>query len=135
KGVGLALTFLVIALAAFAAAVYMANGNRMSGKSGPAIDLTPEAAQTLIDRNDTQQFNALIEANVAVLVDKVMRSKNPEGGWTPYLRRYAFGKEGQIEGLAPKFLRGNSAPSAPVDCSLKMWRRRWRSSLKLWNGF
>jgi hypothetical protein len=135
KGVGLALTFLVIALAAFAAAVYMANGNRMSGKAAPAVDLTPEAAQSLLDKGDEQQFNALIEANLPTLVERVNRAKNPDAGWTPYLRHYAFNHDGQIDGLAPKLLRGSSAPSAPVDCSLKMWRRRWRTSLKLWNGF
>lgn len=136
RGIGLALTFLAIALAAFAAAVYMANGSRMSGKVKESDDaLTPEAAVALIAAGDEAGFDALIEEDLADLVDRVSRAKRPEPEWLPVLRHYAFTHEGQLNGLSPKVLRGEGSPSAPIDCSLKTWRKRWRTGLKTWNDF
>lgn len=136
RGIGLALTFLAIALAAFAAAVYMANGSRMSGKVKDAEDqLTPEAAMALIARGDEIGFDALIEEELPDLVDRVTRAKRPEPQWLPVLRHYAFTHEGQLNGLPPKLLRGEGSPSAPIDCSLKTWRKRWRSGIKTWTEF
>lgn len=135
KGIGLALTFLVIALVAFVAAVYMANGSRMSGKAGPDSDLKPEDLQQFLDKNDANGFEAYMADHGPELADRVSRPKKPEPQWLPYLRHWAFAHEGMVSGLPPKLLRGDGAPMAPIDCSLKMWRRRWRASLKGWNDF
>jgi hypothetical protein len=131
RGIGLALTFLAIALIAFAAAVYMANSARLSGKAGTGGDLSVEEPQALVDRGDSAAFDAWMQDNARELVDRTNKWKKGESPWLPYLRLWAFSKEGAIDGLAPKLLRGN-ANAAPVDCSLKMWRRRWRASMKSW---
>ncbi len=134
RGIGLALTFLVIALVAFAAAIYMANGSKLSGRAN-SDDVTPDQIQTYIDRNDAAGFGSFMEAHVDDLVDRTIRQKKPEAQWLPYLRLFAFTRDGQVNGLPPQYLRGGSALAAPADCSLKMWRRRWRASLKDWNDF
>lgn len=135
RGIGLALTFLVIALVAFAAAVYMANGSRMSGKNHDGDSLTPEQAMTLLNGGDELGFSALIEDDLPDLVERATRVKRPETAWLPILRHYAFMNEGQLPNFPPKLLRGEGADFSPVDCSLKSWRKRWRDSLKTWNDF
>lgn len=134
RGIGLALTFLVIALVAFAAAVYMANGSRMSGKAG-TDGPTPEQAMALLTAGDEVGFNALMDENLPDLVDRATRPKRPEPQWMPLLRHYAFQNDGALPNMAPKVLRGDDAPFSPVDCSLRTWRKRWRDGLKSWNDF
>jgi hypothetical protein len=134
RGIGLALTFLAIALAAFAAAVYMANGAKMSGKAGSDGEpLSTDQIQSYIERGDAAGFEEFMQSRMAELVERTSRPKKPEQQWLPYLRLYAFTHEGQIPGLQPKYLRGTNVQAAPVDCSLKMWRKRWRMSVRNWN--
>lgn len=134
KGLGLAITFLVIALVAFIAAIYMANNAKLSGKFRESKeDITLEKLKSLTDRNDLTAFNTLVGANIEQMVDKYKRAKKPDNRWLPYFRLYAFSNEGAVPGLNPKILRGEVVSSAPVDCSLKAWRMYWRSSVKNWN--
>ncbi len=133
KGIGLALAFLAIALAAFAAAVYMANGAKMSGKSKDEGDgLTIDQIQGYIEKGDAAGFEDFMNSHMDEMVERTSRPKKAEAQWLPYLRLFAFSHEGQIAGLPAKYLRGSVA-AAPVDCSLKMWRKRWRMSVKNWN--
>jgi hypothetical protein len=134
RGVGLALTFLVIALVAFAAAVYMASGGgRFSGKAGtPSKEVSPKDAQGFLDRSEFAQFDEYMGGNVDGIVQSINLDKKLETAWLPYLRLYAFNHEGAIPGFPVKTLRGQAAASAPSDCSLKQWRKRWRSSYKQW---
>jgi hypothetical protein len=141
RGVGLALAFLLIALVAFAAAVYMAGVARFSGKvKDPAEGLKPIDAQTFLDRGDAAAFQQYMAAHGPDLVDKANRNRGPGAPdllapWLPYLRLYAFTTDGQVGGLDPKILRGQGVAAAPIDCSLKFWKREWRGSMKGWNDF
>lgn len=132
RSVTLAFTFFVIAVAAFAAAVYMANSAKLSGKIKEDIEILPEDAQGYVDRGLTAEFDAFMTKNLDEIVRRAVRERTLESPWMPYLRRYAFQREGTIEGLPPKLLRGLGAASAPIDCSLRTWRKRWRLSLKQW---
>ena len=135
RGVGLAMAFLAIAIVAFIAAIYMANSARMSSKAKEQQDhsLRPEDVQSLLDKGDREGFNRLMQANSIDIVDQVQQQKIYADAWLPYLRSYVYSHEGQLPGLDPKILRGTAI--APVDCSLKMWSRRWRSSYRDWNEF
>src|SRR5690606_29137563 len=65
KGIGLAITFLVIALVAFAAALYMASQSRLSGKvREPTPNPTPEEAHALLERGDSAEFDGYISTNL-----------------------------------------------------------------------
>ena len=135
RGMGLALTFLLIALVAFAAAIYIAAGTgRMSGK-GPSIseELAPRDPQAFLDRQDYAKFDKYMQDRMIEIVEAITNDKRQETLWLPYLRFYAFNHEGLIPGVASKTLRGAIGGTAPVDCSLKQWRRRWRASHKQWN--
>lgn len=133
RGIGLALAFLAIALAAFAAAVYMANGARMAGKAKDEVEgASTDLLQGIVDKGDAQAFDDYMTAHMDELVERTSRPQKPEPQWLPYLRLYAFTHDGQAGTLQAKYLRGN-VTAAPVDCSLKMWRKRWRMSLKNWN--
>jgi len=134
RGAGLAVTFLVIAVVAFAAAIYMANGSHLSGKAkGQQGFISPEEPQALLDRGDHAGFEAYMDEHAGEMVGRIVRARKPELQWLPYLRYYAFQHDGVVNGLPPKYLRGGVATAAPIDCSLKMWHRRWRASIKSWN--
>jgi len=134
KGLGLAITFLVIAVVAFVAAVYMANSAKLSGKfKDTKEDVTLEKLQGFIDRNDSNGFNAIVSTNLDQILDKFRKGKKLDNRWLPYLRAYAFANDGSIPTLNSKILRGETLAAAPVDCSLKAWRLNWRSSVKIWN--
>lgn len=131
RSISLALAFLIIALAAFAAAIYLAQAPKMSSKAGTEVKV--DELQALFDRGDQAGFNAMLEAHADELLDAIVRSKKVE--LLPYVRAYAYGAEGQFPGLDPKILRGNASAAAPVDCSLKAWRMRWQQSPKNWSDF
>lgn len=134
KGLGLAITFLVVAVVAFVAAIYMANNAKLSGKFREnREDVTLEKLQGYIDRNDANGFNTIMSNNMEQVLEKFKKGKKPDNRWLPYLRNYAFTNEGSIAGLNPKILRGDIVSAAPVDCSLKAWRLHWRASVKNWN--
>ena len=135
RGVGLAMVFLAIAIAAFVAAIYMANSARMSSKAKeqPDHNIKPEDAQSLLEKGDREGFNRLMQTNIIGIVEQVQQQKVYADAWLPYLRSYVFSHDGQMAGLDPKILRGTAI--APVDCSLKMWSGRWRGSYRDWNEF
>jgi hypothetical protein len=134
KGLGLAITFLLIAVVAFVAAIYMANNARLSGKFREnREDVTIDKLQGFVDRNDAAGLNVIVGENLDQILEKYKKSKKPDPRWLPYLRAYAFANEGSIPGLNPKVLRGDAGSAAPVDCSLKAWRMQWRASVKNWN--
>lgn len=132
----LAFTFLAIAALAFAAAVYIASGSRMSGRAkAPEFNPQPEEAQGFLDHREYVLFDRYMEDNTQEIIARMTKQKKLETSWLPYLRYYAFTHEGIVPGLSPKLLRGTGAASAPIECSLKAWRQRWRSSLRSWNTF
>ena len=136
RGVGLALTFLVIALIAFAAAVYMANSAKLSGKTkDPTDNLRPGDPQGFLDRGDSGGFQTYMAAHAGDIVDHATKAKNPDqlAAWMPYLRVFAFANDGQVPGLDPRTLRGTNVIAAPGDCSMHFWKREWKSSMRSWN--
>lgn len=137
RSLSMALTFLVIALLAFAAAVYLAsaNANKLSGKlNEPGREPTPQDAQGYIDRGEIEAFDEFMSVNGEGIVQRMTKQKKNEALWLPYLRYHAFLHEGSFANVPPRTLRGQAAPSAPSDCSLKQWRKRWRESMKQWNA-
>lgn len=71
---------------------------------------------------DPEKFNAAME--------RVLRGNSGFSGnlteWLPYLRRYAFSKEGAIKGVTSESLLGIS-PGLPEDCSLKFMKKAFAS--------
>ncbi|MCX6110113.1 MAG: hypothetical protein NTZ90_11000 [Proteobacteria bacterium] len=135
NGIRLALVFLVIAVLAFVAAIYMANTAKNAVKAKDQLEsaVRPQDLQNYLDRNDSAGFDRYVQKHAGELTAQVNQRQAPDEAWLPYLRLYAFSHDGQFSGLDPKYLRGNAAASTPVDCSLRMWRRRWRSSSADWN--
>lgn len=131
-GVGLAVTFLVIALVALIAAIYMANGPKLSGKAKePPTEVRPEDPQGYIERGDSVGFDTFMAAHADEIVTKASKQVGTDTPFLPYLRLYAFSHDGQINGLDPKVLRGD-ASAAPIDCSERLWRKRWRLAMPAW---
>lgn len=135
RGIGLAFTFLLIALVAFAAAIYLATGGaRLSGRViNPPSELSPREPQGFLERDELPAFQQYMDERLEEIVELINTDKKQEALWLPYLRFYAFNQEGMIDGVPGKTLRGQIGGTAPSDCSLKQWRRRWRASLKQWN--
>lgn len=135
RSMNLALAFLLIAFLAFVAAVYMATANgRMSSKPNvPESDASPQDVQGFIERGEFFAFEEYMRRQLENIVKSISEDRQLETVWLPYLRFYAFNHEGAIAGVSGKILRGQLAGAAPSDCSLKQWRKQWRSSYKLWN--
>ena len=134
KSLRLALVFLAVAFSAFLVALYFASSGRLASRVKEGIpEPTPEEAQGFLDRGDGSGFDGFMQESMDYITDKVVHAKKNEAQWLPYLRLYALHEEGVIPGLAPKVLRGEGATSAPLDCSLRTWRRRWRASIRNWN--
>ncbi|MBM4252699.1 MAG: hypothetical protein FJ146_12060 [Deltaproteobacteria bacterium] len=133
RGLGLAVTFLLLAAAAFVAAIYMANNARMSSKARELPDHAPrpEDAQSLLDSSDKDGFFKYMQTNMQFIVDKAQSGRKDGDAWLPYLRSYAFARDGQISGLRGNVLRG--AAVAPLNCSYKTWAEQWRSSQASWH--
>ena len=135
RGISLAVFFLVIAVAAFVAALYMASSGKaaVKGKEQQESALRPRDLQDMLERRDNVGFDRYMELHGGELVAQISQRQVVEESWLPYLRQFAFAHDGQFAGLNPKYLRGSATAAAPVDCSLQIWRRRWRSSSKDWN--
>ena len=132
-GIGLAMVFLLIAIAALLAAIYMANAAKMSSKAREIPDhpAKPEEVQSLLERGNIEGFHRYMQLHVPEIVDSLQQDRVSPEVWLPYLRSYAFTHDGQIPGLELKLLRGSA--TAPVDCSMRMWAHRWRASYRNWN--
>jgi hypothetical protein len=130
RNLGLAVACLIIAVFAFAAAVFLATGHRYSAKMA-AKDGVPQAIAEFSD--DLDAIDKFIDSNKKELVAADSRAELEL--WLPYLRLYAFRRDGTIEQLPGKVLRGTLSNSAPTDCSLSAWKKRWRQSAKQWEAF
>lgn len=135
RSMHLALTFLLIAFIAFVAAVYMATGHGrfLSKQHVPEGEATPQDVQGFIDRGEFVAFEEYMGKQLDNIVKSIGDNQNLENIWLPYLRLYAFNHDGAIAGISGKVLRGQLPGAAPSDCSLKQWRKQWRSSYKNWN--
>jgi len=131
-----ALAFLMVALITFAAAMYFNGKGKLSGKLIVAETLpTVEQMNGYVQTQNTAQLIADLEDSQKQLVESATTSKAAFTEWIPYLRLYAFSKDGMVDGIRPKILRGSDANAAPTDCSLATWRRRWKKSVKSWPAF
>jgi len=95
---------------------------------------TTADVHVLLTKPDPDAMQTLMAPREAELVAKMLRSREAFGEWIPYMRAYAFMRGGEVEGISPKLLRGQGASTAPMDCSTKAWRKRWRESTRQWAG-
>lgn len=79
-------------------------------------DPRPEKAKELYEKTGTASFMAYMES----YRNEILKNGNPKD-WIPYLRAFAFERNGEIAGLNAKVLRGSAATIAPQDCSLTFW--------------
>jgi hypothetical protein len=136
RSMRMAMAFLVVAVVAFAAAIYLSKKGRLSGKTANGLGVpTVEQMSDYVQANQIDQLVNDVDSNRSEIVANAIKSKNSFVSWIPYLRMYAFEKDGEITGIRPKLLRGTGATSAPTDCSLNIWRRRWKNSVKKWPAF
>ena len=136
RNLGLAVACIIIAIFAFAAAIYLATGSKYSGKliDGPrGIDITD--INKLTDAEDYDGAVLYMKRNLQSLLPSVSQNSKNLGRWLPHLRLYAFANEGWIDGVGAKQLRGSGAVVAPPDCSLTTWKKRWRQSSRQWQGY
>ena len=117
--------------------MWLAGGSgAFSSKSSDAAgSVTVAQVASALSKVDTKEFVAMMQNNLTEIVAR--HNRNKEGGleWLPYLRAYAFLVDGHVEGISPKTMRGGNAALAPVDCSEKSWRKRWKESTKTWGAF
>ncbi len=78
---------------------------------------------------DVKAFNEYMANNIKTIVTASNESPQEYNLWIPYIRAYAFKNKGRVPGLKMNALRGE-ARSAPTDCSLPTWKKRWNSSAK-----
>lgn len=90
------------------------------------------AVNRMLGNGDITRYHSYIETYMPLLLPMVTSSSKSYAQWIPHLRRYAFNGTGEIMGLKPKFLRGQGADDAPLNCSMKSWRSRWLSSRPKW---
>jgi hypothetical protein len=106
-----------VAAIAIAAALYVRSRNEI------AIPVTQIAE--LASQNDLNPFLDEMGLKLDAVVHRVAKGKDKDGVWLPYLRMYAFHTNGSIENLSLKTLRGAVSASAPQDCSVEGWKKRW----------
>ena len=136
KSLGLAIVFALIAIAAFVVALLMATNVKVPGMMASKLKdpnapagVSVDALQGLIDRRDQPEFERVMDENADDLVQRVQRDRRLDSPWLPYLRHYAFLREGQLQGMSLKLLRGDAPLSAPSECTLKSWRKKWRGAV------
>ena len=137
RAVLLALACLAVAIGAALAAIWLAGGaGAFSSKIAEnAVGITVAQVAAALNKSDPREFQTLMQNNQPEIVNRHNRTKEGALEWLPYLRAYAFLGDGHIDGISPKNLKGANAALAPVDCSEKAWRKRWRESAKNWNPF
>jgi hypothetical protein len=136
RALKMAMAFFFAAVLAFAAALYFAGQKKLSGKLHNSDGIPSiEEVNDFVEQNDLPQAVATIDRALPLIVESSLKSKTQFASWIPFLRLYAFEKDGEVMGVSPKILRGNGASSAPIDCSVSIWRKRWKSSVKQWPAF
>lgn len=111
---------LAVAIAALAAGFYL----KTHDEPVPAVgDIA-----TLAQKPDPAEFLNQMGLQIIPIVSKINRGKDPQGLWLPYVRMYAFYTNGTVDNLPIKILRGNVPAAAPQDCSVDMWKKRWKES-------
>jgi hypothetical protein len=84
------------------------------------------AVAEMLAQGDTAAFQEEMAAQLPTILPKATKSRRMYGEWIPYLRAFAYLKDGQIEGVSPRLLRGMDAQlPAPNDCSVAAWRTAW----------
>lgn len=112
--------FIAVAVLAIAAGLYMKT------REEPLPQVTEIAA--LAQKSDPNEFLNEMGNRIIPIVSKINRGKDPQNTWLPYLRMYAFYTNGTVDNLPIKVLRGTVPASAPQDCSVDSWKKRWRES-------
>lgn len=132
---GLGLMFLLI-LALMIAAVYFVRTGKLSSKFfDRARTGETDGLIKLIESNDLTTFDTTIETMLPKILPKMVRSRKTYNEWIPFVRFYAFRKDGNVEGLKPKLLRGMGQIDAPQDCSMSYWAQKWIDSSPHWDDF
>jgi len=133
----LALAFLGLAIFAAVAAMWLAGGaGAFSSKTAEVSSgVTIAQVAASLNRSDHREFLSLMQTNIGEITSRHNRSKEGSIEWIPYIRAYAFLNDGAVEGVSPKSIKGNNAAIAPIDCSEKTWKKRWKESAKSWSQF
>lgn len=133
----LALAFLGLAMLAAAAAFLLASGgNTLSSKAESSRDGHDASTSQLmgyIQRGEWREFSAFMQAHSQEMIGRISRGRDSSGETLSFLRAYAFMQDGTVEGLNAKVLRGNATVLAPLDCSEKTWRKKWREGVRQWS--
>lgn len=69
----------------------------------------------------------LFQSYIEKYQPEIMRNGNPKD-WLPLLRIYAYQKDGRIERLKPRILKGRGASNAPPDCSVSHWVKEFQGN-------
>ena len=92
----------------------------------------PQVAEfnALLQSGKVDEFAVAMEAQLPRIINRANRNQEAFGVWLPYLRTYAFNERGvgEIDGIQSKKLRGEAPVSAPADCSVRSWVKRWREA-------
>lgn len=80
-------------------------------------DYSVDQAQDLLQTNDWQAFDIFMERIMPDLVPRLNKSMRVYRDWIPFVRSYAYRRDGVVEGVKPKMLRGLGSVLAPTDCA------------------
>ncbi len=116
-------------------AVVLAHTSDLSSKFFRDAGAPSEShARAMIAAGDFTGFSAYMDKNLPIILPKVTSSRQAYNDWIPLLRRYAFAKDGKVDGLKAKLLRGMGSAAAPAECSLEIWRARWMEEASTWRA-
>lgn len=124
--------FLVIAVFAVFAAFYVKTTGLSAKYKG--VEAPPDISEVklLLAEGRERDFDVYMRSKLSHVVEQATNTQEQFSVWVPYLRMFAFRSDGEIEGIAPKLLRGNGMTAAPVDCSKTEWKKRWQESVNQW---
>lgn len=125
-----AIMFLMIAVGAAAAAVYLAKSMRQSSKlvdTGTAADLN-RAHELLMSTEGQEPFRLYMSKKLPAITPDIVYGRENGQDWLPFVRAYAFLEDGFVKGLSNRVLQGDiGSASWPNDCTGMVWRRRVRN--------
>lgn len=124
---------LLLLIASFVgvSAFYLFRNKQYAMKFLSQKDPHVKKAQEYLDQKKSVHFEAYMDK----YRKKIVKSRNLKQ-WLPYLRLVAFSRNGSIDGLRSRVLRGSgSTVFAPKDCSVGAWKHRWEKSTSEWRSF
>jgi len=130
------LLFLILILAVLGVGAFWAwrEGDipaRLFPQGYPNVD----RAHTLLAEDRGNAFDAYIDRFRSEILSDAQSRASSFRDWIPYIRAYAFRREGRFEGLNPQLLRGIEAINAPRECSVSAFKKAWVKNDGEWTSF